>query len=176
MPTLLKSLRPGSSGKGMGWGIGGSRFESQCGQKRKKEKKNVYLSKKKGSFAHNYCLQFAEFFEKDLKVECEGQHEVVFAERLEHGSQSQEVHSSTFSCVSNVQCVDEDAEIVNEIADSVVSSRALQDKVENKSIGGEPILSDFKHSISVEVRNYLLHPANFILVMNSSVYQVSFAR
>ncbi|RVW69453.1 hypothetical protein CK203_054502 [Vitis vinifera] len=97
------------------------------------------------------CLQFAECFEKDVKVECESQHEVL-VDKLEEGSQSQEVHYSTSSCVSNVQCVNEDAEAVNEIADSVISSRALQDKDENKAIEEEPILSDLKHSISVEVK------------------------
>ncbi|RVW72824.1 hypothetical protein CK203_049243 [Vitis vinifera] len=96
------------------------------------------------------CLQFAECFEKDVKVECESQHEVL-VDKLEEGSQSQEVHYNTSSCVSNVQCVNEDAEAVNEIADSVTSSRALQDKDENKAIEEEPILSDLKHSISVEV-------------------------
>lgn len=86
-----------------------------------------------------------------MKVECESQHEVL-VDKLEEGSQSQEVHYNTSSCVSNVQCVNEDAEAVNEIADSVTSSRALQDKDENKAIEEEPILSDLKHSISVEVR------------------------
>lgn len=87
-----------------------------------------------------------------MKVECESQHAVVVADELEDGSQSEEVHYSTSSCVSNVQCVNEDAEAVKEIADSVVSSRALQDKAENKATEGEPILSDIKHSISVEVK------------------------
>lgn len=99
------------------------------------------------------CTQassYEECFEKDVKVECESQHEVL-VDKLEEGSQSQEVHYNTSSCVSNVQCVNEDAEAVNEIADSVTSSRALQDKDENKAIEEEPILSDLKHSISVEV-------------------------
>lgn len=83
-----------------------------------------------------------------MKVECHIQHEIIVSDKVKDGNESQEVHCSTSSSVSNVESVNKDIEDVNEIDDLVISSRAMPDKDEDKVTEG----MDLKHLISVEVR------------------------
>ncbi|KAK9266808.1 hypothetical protein L1049_025281 [Liquidambar formosana] len=108
---------------------------TQSAVDRKKKRKTVY------PVWRPVCTQASSYEEclaRDVKVV------------PEDGSHVEEVHASISSCVSSVQHVKMEAEAVNEITDSTISSRPLQDNDEDRALEGGSMLSAENHSISLE--------------------------